>query len=55
MMTDSFKKGDIVFVKDGPHTGVQGSIRLTDGKEALLDLSGRNAGTVVSLKHCVKR
>lgn len=49
-----FKKGDIIRAVKGPLTGAHGSIRLTDGKEALLSCGGRNAGTVVFLEHCIK-
>jgi hypothetical protein len=46
------KKGDLVHVVAGPHCGQRAFIRLTDGNEALLDLDGRNAGTVVAIEHC---
>jgi hypothetical protein len=50
-----FLKGDFVYVTAGPHTGRNGSIRLTDGVDALISGEGRNSGTVVALKHCRKR
>lgn len=50
-----FKKGDYIRAIKGPMCGSNGCIALTDGKEALLDCTGRNAGLVVSLKHCVRR
>jgi transcription antitermination factor NusG len=46
------KKGDLVHVVSGPHCGHRAFIRLTDGNEVLLDLEGRNAGTVVAIEHC---
>jgi len=51
-MSVKHKQGDFVHICAGPHTGMMARIRLTDGKEALLEGEGRNAGVVVSLKFC---